>query len=99
MKIFSVLSDGRFLGMSGLENYQCTQGYFLQHQMITKHEMVMHVSQFVSASYLFMLNWTFFHHYRNYKAFMSLQEMHAQEDICLIQLKSNPLTHERWKWI
>ena len=55
--------------------------------MITKHEMVMHVSQFVSASYLFMLNWTFFHHYRNYEAFMSLQEMHAQEDICLIQLK------------
>ena len=58
----------------------------------------MHVSQFVSASYLFMLKWTFFHHFRNYEAFMSLQ-MHAQEDICLIQLKSNPLTHERWKWV
>ena len=33
-----------------------------------------------------MLNWPFFYHCRNYEALMSLQEIHAQEDICLIQL-------------
>ena len=41
----------------------------------------------------------FLYHYRNYEAFMSLREMHAQKDICPIQLKSNPLNQERWKWV
>ena len=35
----------------------------------------------------------FFYHCRNYEALLSLQELHAQEDVCLFQLKSNPLTH------
>jgi len=35
----------------------------------------------------------------NYEGFMSLQEMRAQKDICPIQLKSNPPTHDRWKWV
>ena len=30
---------------------------------------------------------------------MNWQEMHAQKDICLVQLKSNPLTLERRKWV
>lgn len=35
----------------------------------------------------------------NYEGFMSLQEIRAQKDICPIQLKSNPPTHDRWKWV
>ena len=57
--------------MSGLENYECAQGYYLQHQMITIKTRNGYTRMSICVGIIFIhARLAFLYHCRNYEAFI-----------------------------